>query len=133
MSSVEVLETPVKSENDKKSYRVIRLENGLKALLISVPSKQITPSPDPSASDGKKNETAIADEDQVTDLDSKLAACAVCVDVGAFSDPSDVQGMAHFLGMTHEFSTNDIFINDSLHFRAFDFSGLREISKRKWI
>ncbi|KAI4479428.1 hypothetical protein M0804_011213 [Polistes exclamans] len=32
---VEYLETPVKSENDKKEYRVIKLENGLTALLIA--------------------------------------------------------------------------------------------------
>ncbi|EZA59550.1 Nardilysin [Ooceraea biroi] len=32
---VEYLETPVKSENDKKEYRVIRLQNGLTALLVS--------------------------------------------------------------------------------------------------
>merc|ERR1719342_906080 len=32
---VQVLEVPVKSISDKKNYRVIRLENGLTALLIS--------------------------------------------------------------------------------------------------
>jgi len=32
---VEVLDVPVKSLSDKKNYRVIRLENGLTALLIS--------------------------------------------------------------------------------------------------
>ncbi|XP_003401691.1 nardilysin isoform X1 [Bombus terrestris] len=32
---VTYLETPVKSENDKKEYRVIKLENGLTALLIA--------------------------------------------------------------------------------------------------
>ena len=35
MSKVKVLATPEKSENDKKEYRVIELENGLKCLLIA--------------------------------------------------------------------------------------------------
>lgn len=89
MPSVEVLETPVKSENDKKSYRVIRLENGIKALLISVPSKIV--------------ESATSDNREATESNSKLAACAVCVDVGSFSDPPDVRGLAHFLGMNSQF------------------------------
>lgn len=76
MSTVEELEAPAKSENDKKSYRVIRLENGLKALLISAP----------------------VDDGNATDSNKK-AACALCVDVGYFSDPFDVQGLAHFLGL----------------------------------
>jgi hypothetical protein len=32
---ITILPTPVKSESDKKDYRVIQLPNGLKALLIS--------------------------------------------------------------------------------------------------
>ena len=35
MSKVKILATPEKSENDKKEYRVIELENGLKCLLIA--------------------------------------------------------------------------------------------------
>lgn len=109
MPSVEVLENPVKSENDKKSYRVIRLENGLKALLISVASKKHAllehSNDDEDADDDANNKleavsTAVIDS-EMDELDSKLAACAVCIDVGSFSDPSDVQGMAHFLGMNH--------------------------------
>lgn len=88
MSSVEVLANPVKSESDKKSYRVIRLENGLKALLISVPTPQ------------EPKHSTDADADKSNEIDSqKLAACSLCVDVGYFSDPSDAQGLAHFLGM----------------------------------
>ena len=34
-SSLSVLPTPAKSSNDKKDYRVIRLGNGIRALLIS--------------------------------------------------------------------------------------------------
>lgn len=81
MDSIEVLETPEKSENDRKSYRVIRLANGLKALLISVPVEN-------AAEIGKSSES------------DKLAACSLGVDVGSFSDPREIQGLAHFLGKT---------------------------------
>lgn len=84
MSSVEVLDIPDKSEIDKKSYRVIRLANGIKALLISAPNH-------------KKVDNVIQ-SDEESDTDNRPAACSVCVDVGSFSNPPDVQGLAHFLG-----------------------------------
>lgn len=123
MSVVEVMETPDKSENDKKSYRVIRLENGLKALLISDPNQNSTPHDgeiDDHTHKHKHEIVAASDEEEDSDSESekhldesdeedddgnenqkkrgKLAACSLCVDVGSFSDPRDVQGLAHFLG-----------------------------------
>lgn len=126
MSLVEVMETPDKSENDKKSYRVVRLANGLKALLISDPNQNSASHGDSNddhthkhrhesvaASDGEDEETESegeekhledSDDDEAGDDDThrekrgKLAACSLCVDVGSFSDPRDVQGLAHFLG-----------------------------------
>ncbi|XP_012524901.1 nardilysin isoform X2 [Monomorium pharaonis] len=124
---VEYLETPVKSENDKKEYRVIRLPNGLIALLISdVHSKTCASqdeddeesSEDESGEDEESNEEddeedddENEDEDDTSDeydeddsssvrrvkRDEKKAACGLCVGVGSFSDPSEVPGMAHFL------------------------------------
>lgn len=121
MESVEVMEEPQKSENDKKSYRVIRLNNGLKALLISDPTQELPL----NGNDFDKHASAASDdeeehednEDEAEDESSgsensddenenvsrqqkrgKLAACSLCVDVGSFSDPRDVQGLAHFLG-----------------------------------
>lgn len=79
MCSVEVMEAPDKPENDRKSYRVICLENGLKALLISDPRQK-------SDCDDEEKERGYP------------ATCSLCVDVGSFSDPRDVQGLAHFLG-----------------------------------
>ncbi|XP_018368702.1 PREDICTED: nardilysin-like [Trachymyrmex cornetzi] len=76
---VEYLENPVKSENDKKSYRVIRLVNDLTALLIS----DIHLKTDDSR-----------DEDD--EKDEKKAACGLCVGVGCFTDP-DIQGVANLL------------------------------------
>ncbi|KAG5325246.1 NRDC protein, partial [Pseudoatta argentina] len=74
---VQYLETPVKSENDKKDYRVIRLRNDLTALLIS---------------DIYLKTDAFQDEDD--ERDEKKAACGLCVGVGCFSD-TDIQGVAN--------------------------------------
>lgn len=134
MSSVEVMEAPDKPEYDKKSYRVIRLVNGLKALLISDPIQErssndeqndnvlhesVTASDDENEinDDDGGDDDAAADEDSCSEqsddddenendnskkseIRGKLAACSLCVDVGSFSDPRDIQGLAHFLGMT---------------------------------
>lgn len=66
---MEVLKTPIKSENDKKEYRLIKLENGLKALLIS-------------KTDDEEGKT--------------FAAASLCVFVGSYENPSHVPGLAHF-------------------------------------
>jgi secreted Zn-dependent insulinase-like peptidase len=68
----EILQTPVKSPNDKNNYRLILLKNGLKALLIQHP-KEVS-----------------ADKAQ------KIAALALNIDVGGYDD-GDVKGLAHFL------------------------------------
>lgn len=126
MSSVEVMETPDKPDYDKKSYRVVRLENGLKALLISDPTQERAS----NELDDSKNDAATTsdddedDDEEGEDSDSeqsddgenvskrekrgKLAACSLCVDVGSFSDPRDVQGLAHFLGKNQILTANSI-------------------------
>lgn len=73
MDSVEVFTAPVKSEGDKKDYRLIKLPNGLKALLIS-----------------KKD-----DKESTTSED--IAAACITVNVGSFDDPRKAMGLAHFL------------------------------------
>ncbi|XP_014281647.1 nardilysin [Halyomorpha halys] len=107
------LETPIKSENDKKEYSVIRLANGLTALLISDVSNIIELSDgmdtsedsesdlsetesmasggSESSSKGSENERHLAKKEE------KLAACSLTVGVGSFSDPNDIPGLAHFL------------------------------------
>lgn len=74
MSQVEILEPPVKSEGDKKEYRVIQLPNGLKALLI------------------RRVEDSSNGSDQEI-----LAAANLTVGVGSFDEPSHIGGLAHFL------------------------------------
>lgn len=71
VEKVQVLETPIKSEGDKKDYRVIKLPNGLKALLIY------------KTDDGSSSEN--------------IAAASMTVEVGSFDDPPNVMGLAHFL------------------------------------
>lgn len=56
----------IKNAIDKREYRVLRLPNGLRALLVSDP-------------------------------DADLAAAALDVNVGYFSDPPERAGLAHFL------------------------------------
>lgn len=72
METVQILQTPIKSEGDTKEYRLIKLQNGLKALLVR-----------------KSNEDSSESED--------LAAANLCVSVGSFDDPPKAMGMAHFL------------------------------------
>lgn len=108
---IEVMERPDKSENDKKSYRVIRLANGLTALLVSNPAAangvndssahqtSIEASFASSDNENESDESADeSDEDENGNDGTKLAACSLCVDVGSFSDPRNIQGLAHFLG-----------------------------------
>ncbi|KAJ3666562.1 hypothetical protein Zmor_001999 [Zophobas morio] len=104
----EVLSTPVKSDSDKKEYKVIRLENGLTACLISDPrpieddenDEELTSDEsDEGSEEGSDPEDG--DEDDNDDEDSvqeqKMAAASLCIGVGSFSDPKNIPGMAHFL------------------------------------
>lgn len=74
----EILPTPTQSPSDRKKYRLIKLQNGLKALLVKHPDVE------------KNDKTA-------TTMKDKTSAVALCVDVGSFDDPSEVQGLSHFL------------------------------------
>lgn len=111
-NSIEVMDTPYKSENDKKLYRVIRLPNGLKALLISDPtsvkSEEQTEATAAVLSDDSESGSDESDSDDEADSNNreKLSACSLCVDVGSFSDPKEIQGLAHFLGKLFQFRTN---------------------------
>lgn len=74
-----VLEPVVKSKNDKKEYRAVRLENGLTALLIA------DTEPEDCIGDGAEAKS------------EKMSAAALCIGTGSFSDPDDIPGLAHFL------------------------------------
>ncbi|XP_031561140.1 nardilysin-like [Actinia tenebrosa] len=133
----------VKSPNDPRDYRVIHLDNGLTALLISdtntVSSRQrhhsshsssyVSDTEESDDSDDESNEGSEIEDDDVTETmgtsdnkydddeeeeeeeeenikkehdkyskpDAKLAAAALCIGTGSFSDPNEIPGLAHFL------------------------------------
>lgn len=68
VNDIEILANPLKSSCDKKLYRLIKLSNGLKALLVKNAEKE-----------------------------NNSAAVALTVDVGSFDDPQEIQGLSHFL------------------------------------
>lgn len=72
---VEDLESPLKSESDKKDYRLIKLSNGLKVLLV-------------------RNAELIGEGGTFR---NNSAAVALTVNVGSFDDPPEIQGLSHFL------------------------------------
>lgn len=74
----DVMHPPTKSPSDRKDYRLIKLSNGLKVLLLNHPEVQQT----------LNGDTAVKD---------KSSAVSLCIDVGSFEDPLEVQGLCHFL------------------------------------
>lgn len=89
-NNVEILDTPDKSPYDKNQYRLIRLPNGIKTLLISRDNGTVSPDTNTSAS--------ATTSDEIESADEYLSAVALAIDVGYNSDPPDVQGLAHFVG-----------------------------------
>ena len=79
----------IKSPTDLKDYKLIQLENGLKALLIS-----------DTAYDLKKlDQEELEVENGVTNGQTglKRSAASLRIEVGSYSDPEELQGLAHFL------------------------------------
>ena len=120
MSKVKVLAEPNKSRNDKKDYRVIQLENGLKCLLISdaaYPLDKLDQEEEEAGDEEEEeegesdgNEEGESDEEEDDDDDDggkpsknmsatglKMSAAGLSVHMGSFSDPADIPGLAHFL------------------------------------
>jgi hypothetical protein len=79
----------VKSENDKREYRLITLPNGLECMLISEKKEY----------ESKNKDKPSGGEEKGKENDDKLwpAACSLSVRVGSYSDPDEVPGLAHFL------------------------------------
>lgn len=108
-ANITYLPSPTKSEQDKKEYSVIKLSNGLTALLISDITEVINIDEQNQVESNTDNESenSESEEDSENDLleptnsegeqEEKLAACALCIGVGSFSDPERIQGLAHFL------------------------------------
>ncbi|CAG9829033.1 unnamed protein product [Diabrotica balteata] len=79
---IEILKTPIKSESDKKEYKIIKLKNGLVAVLIS----EVKTQTDSNEIGG----VTIANEE-------KLAGATLQIGAGCFCDPVDVLGLTHLL------------------------------------
>ncbi|KAJ8712937.1 hypothetical protein PYW08_008241 [Mythimna loreyi] len=113
---VDVLPEPIKSDADKKLYKTIRLQNGLTALLISDPTRPSVgnetssseeetsgsdETTDPESESGQSGHSAASDHHGTKRRgeydEEKLAACALCIGVGSYSDPAEIQGLAHFV------------------------------------
>lgn len=93
-TKVTYLETPVKSENDKKEYRVIKLENGLTALLIadlhSFHSYDQNDRKDSISTNEEENEETNSEEDEEesgseSDTEDNQSDCDKDVEDCAFS------------------------------------------------
>ncbi|XP_033611629.1 nardilysin-like, partial [Cryptotermes secundus] len=111
-SNVQYLPAPTKSQNDKKNYKVVCLENGLTALLISDVLQEgaecmeedyndysSEEEGDHSSSDDSESDAMSCDDITEDDgrkkaapKEEKLAALGLCVGVGSFSDPWSIQG-----------------------------------------
>ncbi|XP_032582063.1 nardilysin [Drosophila sechellia] len=114
---VKYLDTPDKSETDKKLYKTLLLGNGLHALIVSDPSPMphdgfttsesssnksslSTSGSTTSRSDSSSSTSTNSESSEETDSeegDEKLAACALLIDYGSFAEPTKYQGLAHFL------------------------------------
>ncbi|KAL5104248.1 Nardilysin [Taenia crassiceps] len=78
----------LKPASDFKSYRHIELPNGLRAMLVS--------SLKPGGTVECTQELVGHDEGK-HGMESQKSAAALCINVGYFSDPMEVQGLAHLL------------------------------------
>ncbi|XP_056893829.1 nardilysin-like, partial [Takifugu flavidus] len=97
----------IKSPSDPKKYRYIELSNGLRALLISDFSQtggtggSKRPKNGAERADGEEEERRDDEghcgEEEEEGSSEKQAAAALCINVGSFSDPDDLPGLAHFL------------------------------------
>lgn len=77
-TETETYPNPQQSPSDSKKYRLFKLPNGTKVLLVKNP----------------KIEKLSGDDTTIKDSSS---AVALCIDVGSFEDPKEVQGLCHFL------------------------------------
>ena len=81
--------SPIKSPTDKKDYKIIELPNGLRALLISDASYDLKKL--------EEEEIKIENGETVGETGLKSSAASLCIEVGSYSDPKGLPGLAHFL------------------------------------
>ncbi|KFM22670.1 Insulin-degrading enzyme [Auxenochlorella protothecoides] len=103
----------IKSPADKKDYRYIVLDNGLRALLIhdgeivdttQEDAEEAEPVSHSGSSSESGSESEGSDAEGEGDIEAeapaggvKKAAAALSVGIGSFSDPWELQGLSHYL------------------------------------
>jgi nardilysin len=96
-----LLNSPKKSKSDKKLYRLVQLENNLKALLIHHTIEENADDDGDNRSDARSNGGGSDEDDEDEEFDEtreKLAALSLTIGTGSFADPKSIQGLAHFVG-----------------------------------
>lgn len=81
----------LKPKTDKKAYRLIRLDTGMKVLLVHTPSSQTT-----SDDENQTHEKSESPEEL-------KAAAALAVEVGSYSDPSTLGTVNFEINVTNPF------------------------------
>ena len=108
---ITVLSPPNKASTDKKEYRSLKLNNGMRILLISDTTYDLEKleqeeniEDEEEGSDEESGSESNSEEDEGNDGTSskstsglKKSAAGLCVGMGSFSDPTDLPGLAHFL------------------------------------
>ena len=88
----------MKPAEDSKLYRLIRLPNEMRCLLISDPTLAEVSKAHEDEDEELEGEEEEGEEEEGEEEEegTKKAACALCVGVGSFSDPMGLDGLAHF-------------------------------------
>lgn len=89
---------PEKSENDKKSYRLLKLKNELNVLLVSDPFRNQNQQNKYNEMLNRQTSVTSTENEAFGESKEKLAGCCLNISVGSFSDPKNAQGLAHFVG-----------------------------------
>ena len=90
-----------KSKSDKKTYRILTLNNGLEILLVStsIVKRNKTVAIKSSSSDDtiQDHKSTLSTAGAAIQESSMKSAAALTVQVGSFADPEGCEGLAHFL------------------------------------
>ncbi|KAH9521126.1 Nrd1 complex RNA-binding subunit [Dermatophagoides farinae] len=96
----------IRSESDKFDYKILRLANDIRIVLISDPtykqlsqsaSEDIDESNDENEGDDDEEKMSTMSDESIMNGNVKNAAIVIGVKVGSIQDPKEIQGMAHML------------------------------------
>ncbi len=99
LASLDIGPELVKSESDKKAYRLVHLSSGLRALLIHDPPREEYGDDELVLTEEESVQTTSRDsdnEEHESPETGQKAAVALTVGVGSFCDPPVCEGLAHY-------------------------------------